>query len=393
LLGLAAAAVSVVVVLLVLEAVVRVTGLEGDFFFQLDPAVGAIHIPRKRGWALTPLGARRIEINSHGYRGAEWTFDKPAGTYRVAVLGDSFVEAFQMPDDRTFTSRLEDGLRQACGGTRRFEVMNFGVSGFGTGQELETLRLRAARFHPDLVLLYFYGSNDVYDNSSELDVEPNRLHFALRDDGTLVRLPFDVRDDALKQWLRHHSRLYLFARDRIKTLVAVNRAMQVLHLMQPQADEATTGERAALRTLQNNRYQVPLSPALDRAWRLTEVLLAETRRASEEAGARFGVVIIPNKEEVLNDGPRPAGLDGAWDFQQSLERIDAICGRLALSCLDLVRPMRDSHVPADDFYIPDDGHLTDRGHALVAAETLRFVRTWACAGDGAAALTPRSPAP
>jgi GDSL-like Lipase/Acylhydrolase family len=371
-------AASILLVALVLEVVLRLTGMQGDFFYQLDPEVGAIHIPGKRGWAVSPLGWQYVEMNSHGYRGREWSVEKPSGTYRIAVLGDSFAEAFQLPEERTFAARTEQGLNRQCGPGRRFEVLNFGVAGFGTGQELETLRLRVLRFQPDLVLLYFYGSNDVYDNSKELDVEPNRLHFALGDDGRLVRLPFTVRDDPVKQWLRHHSRLYLFVRDRIKTLAAVDRAMQVLHLMQEQAGQDATGERAALRAVQDNRYRVPPSPALERAWRLTEALLAETRRVSEQASARFGVVIIPNQEEVLNDGPRPPGPAGSWDFQQSLKRMDAVCDRLAMSCLRLVQPIRDSKLPMDQVYIPNDGHFADAGHAIVAAETVRFVRGWAC---------------
>jgi len=396
--GLVAMGASILFAILALELVVRVTGLEGDFFFELDPAVGAIHIPGKRGWAVSPLGQQYVEINSHGYRGRDWSLEKPLGSYRIAILGDSFVEAFQIPLEGTFPARLEEALDRECGTGRKFEVLNFGVSGFGTGQELETLRLRVLPFKPDLVLLYFYGSNDIYDNSSELDDEPNRLHFMLGDDNRLVRLPFEVRDSELKRWLRHHSRLYLFVRDRVKRLVTVDRAMQVLHLMQEQADQDTAEQRAALRTLQNDRYHVPPSPALGRAWRLTEALLAETRRVSEQASARFALVIIPNKEEILDDGARPADVSGSWDFQQSLKSIDAICDRLALPCLDLVGPMRASKIPVDDLYIPNDGHWTAEGHTFVAAETLRFVRDWACdrgdsAQPAAGAMAGRDPSP
>ncbi len=38
-----------------------------------------------------------IDINSHGFRALEHAYDKPAGTRRVVLLDDSFIEALQAP--------------------------------------------------------------------------------------------------------------------------------------------------------------------------------------------------------------------------------------------------------------------------------------------------------
>ncbi|MEM8931970.1 MAG: SGNH/GDSL hydrolase family protein, partial [Acidobacteriota bacterium] len=302
--GLGLAATAGGAALLLLELGVRLSGVQPDFFFQLDPEVGAIHIPGKRGWHTFAEGRQRIEINRHGYRDREWRVDKPVDVRRIAVLGDSFVEGFQVPIDAHVLRRLEERLGDPCGDGKRLELMNFGVSGFGTGQALETLRHRAAAFDLDAVLLFAYPSNDLFDNSREIDIEPNRLHFALGADGALHRLPYRVADHPVKRWLRHHSQAYLFVRDRLKRFGAIRRAMIAARWMQ---EEKTRAERDAARrdasSLLDARYQVPPPPPIERAWVLTEALVVAVRDSAEAQGAAFGVA--HRDDERFGEHPRP----------------------------------------------------------------------------------------
>src|SRR5262249_33291614 len=145
------ASLSLVLGLALVEVVLRVTRLQPDFFWQLDAEVGATHIPSKKGWVVFRGGRQYVEINSLGYRDRERSVHKAPGTFRVALLGDSFVEALQVGQEETLAAVLERRLNQECGprAVTRFEVLNFGVSGFGTAEELETLRHRAAAFQPD----------------------------------------------------------------------------------------------------------------------------------------------------------------------------------------------------------------------------------------------------
>ena len=126
-----------------------------------------------RGWALEP-NARyttyvpepiRVAYNSEGWRDRERP--KPAGsTPRVAVLGDSFVEAYSVQHDEAFSSRLE---RLAAASGRPLEVLNFGVGGYGTLQEYLTFTEAAREYRPRLVLLGFYLGNDVRNNDLALE--------------------------------------------------------------------------------------------------------------------------------------------------------------------------------------------------------------------------------
>jgi hypothetical protein len=360
--------------LLALEAGLRLAGGQSELFYQPDPEVGAIHIPRKRGWFVFADGRQYVEINRHGYHDRELAWPKPADVLRIAVLGDSFVEGFQVPRASNFTSVSESRLDGSCG--KRLEVLNFGVAGFGTGQELETLRHRALAFAPDLVLLFFYPSNDLFDNSRELDVEEFRLYFELAPGGKLVRLPFVVHDTLLKSWLRHHSRAYLFLRHRIKSLGAARTALIRLRLVEPQIDVKQAQIRTdALQRLQEARYVVPLPAPLERAWQLSEALIVETRRLAEANGARFGVVVVPNREEIA-DGAAPAERKEGWDPQQSMRRSEEICARRELECLSLLPAFVAAGL--EETYFPRDGHWTAAGHALVAAELEGWLSRWMC---------------
>lgn len=58
--------------------------------------------------------------------------------------------------------------------------MNFGVWGCGIAQELITLRDRVWQYSPDIVVLAFYTSNDVFDNSPTLGQNRMRPFFVRR---------------------------------------------------------------------------------------------------------------------------------------------------------------------------------------------------------------------
>jgi lysophospholipase L1-like esterase len=147
------------------EILVRIVGApevapvrRGRFQLSADPRLLFEPVPnlRYRGDP-TEFYEYEGESNSLGYRDREHTLDKPAGTYRIAVLGDSIAAGYRIErTEDAFPEKLEALLR-ASGLT--VEVLNFGVTGYNTAQEVETLRARALRFDPDLVILA-YCHND-----------------------------------------------------------------------------------------------------------------------------------------------------------------------------------------------------------------------------------------
>jgi lysophospholipase L1-like esterase len=111
-----------------------------------------------------PGPGAEIQINSQGFRDREYSPEKDAETFRVAVLGDSIIWGHGLTLEDTFAKQLEQLLVERE--ERKVEVLNFGVSGYSTQQEVELYRVKASRFHPDLVIVG-YCLNDYEESSVE----------------------------------------------------------------------------------------------------------------------------------------------------------------------------------------------------------------------------------
>ena len=120
--------------------------------------------PGKQGWYRAE-GEAYLSINSLGYRDFEHERAKPADTVRIAVLGDSFVEARQVALEDTFWHRLGRRL-EACDtfDDKRIEMLSFGVGGYNTSQEYLALQEDVLDFSPDIVLLVVFAGNDIEGN-------------------------------------------------------------------------------------------------------------------------------------------------------------------------------------------------------------------------------------
>ena len=92
-----------------------------------------------------------VQINSHGFRDREFPLDPPPGTTRIVVLGDSVIWGHRIALEDTFAKQLEVLLAERAEG--RFEVLNFGVSGYSLQQEIEVFIARAKDFHPGIVIV------------------------------------------------------------------------------------------------------------------------------------------------------------------------------------------------------------------------------------------------
>src|SRR5262249_28108666 len=99
--------------------------------------------------------------NSRGLRGPEYSIEKPKGTRRILLLGDSFAEGYTV-DFRDLCSQvLQRALNQA--GAGQFEVINAGTAGYSTDQELLYYVNEGRNYRPDITVVLFYV-NDVWYN-------------------------------------------------------------------------------------------------------------------------------------------------------------------------------------------------------------------------------------
>lgn len=153
--------------LLLIEAAGQVMALMRPsydvLFLQPDEAVGWKQVPNLRwtwaghSWFAADFSVE-VKTNPLGFRDIAREFSKPPGVTRLALLGDSFIEAIQVPFAKTAAQLLERRLNTALDRSperfQRWEVLNFGISNYGVGQYLLTWEQYTRRYHPDYVAIF-----------------------------------------------------------------------------------------------------------------------------------------------------------------------------------------------------------------------------------------------
>jgi hypothetical protein len=367
------------------ELALRATGFSyyWSLYREPDPVTGWRPRPGSEAWQRIE-GEALVSINAAGFRDREHTREKPADTFRIAVLGDSFTAAVQVPLEETYW-RLLEGRLAGCPalGERHPEVLSLSVSGYSTAQELLTLRRRAWDYAPDLVLLAFFQGNDLNENLRALNDDPLRPYFVLRD-GALVL------DDAFLASPEYRSatawpgrlRRALLAHSRLAQ--AADRALDLWALRahrQPPAD----GE---LREpgVDNRIYRAPQDPAWAATWEVTEALLAQMHREVQAHDARFAVATLSTGAQVHpNPAARAAFAEavGADDLYYVERRIQVVGQREGFPVMSLAPELGYSAamfgvmLHGFENSVQGAGHWNAEGHAMAAdliAEAL-------CGGD------------
>jgi hypothetical protein len=362
--------------LLLLEAALRIVGpvLPGNYstgtFLTAHAVYGRFHVPGFDGWVKTREFTSRVTINQQGLRGPERTYAKTAGTRRIMVLGDSFTEAVQVAERESAVSRLEAALNGR--GTDRYEVLNAGVGGWGTGQQLVYLREEGYRYEPDLVVVLIYLGNDVFDNSYVLQGRPKNPHepyFTFRDDGTFEPMEFRTRkpEDVgpVVGALRERSLLW-----------NVFESGVLVKLDEGEDDEELRANRFNL-----NKMVIHATKSSDRqddAWKVTLTLLQRVRQLGEERGFQTAVVIAPATFQVYDADWQDLMAANKlkpddWSPDQPNAVLAANAGMVGAPMLDLLPAFRDASASQERLYYPYDKHWTAAGHAVAAREIERFL--------------------
>jgi hypothetical protein len=271
------------------------------------------------GWRLRPgvSGIVSVEtkqfvrINNHGFRDLEHRYEKPPNTMRIAVLGNSWTEALQVPLEKTYASVLQRTLTQpGCLSTTRVEVLNFGVAGYSTGQELLLLQQEVWKYQPDMILLAFYPARDIANNIRELNnaVNPEQSPYFAYRDGKLAL------DDSFRSVPALQPRQMLLQEIGYQVTGRV-RLLQAAHALQRAARirlaMATVKERAETSGVENLEYSIYAPPAtteMQNAWHVAEGLLLAMRDEVNSHGADLRIVVLATRPQVHPDPAKRAEL-------------------------------------------------------------------------------------
>jgi hypothetical protein len=116
-------------------------------------------------------------------RDKDYELEPPPGTFRIALLGASYVMGSGVGDGETFEWLLEDRLdREAeSAGAGDVEILNFAVGTLSSAQQLFLLRRQVLPFRPDAVMLVC--------PATDADLFARHL-FRTREEGVEIPYPF-----------------------------------------------------------------------------------------------------------------------------------------------------------------------------------------------------------
>ena len=393
----ALAVIGIALALLVLEAGVRLVSVAPPVepmpsLWEPHPYLGWYHVPNSGGLWYSEYGEYQadVRINARGLRDREIGYDNPSDAYRILVLGDSFAEGLQVTLEETFVKQLETRLAD---GDRPVEVINGGVSGWGTDQEAIFFAVEGFRYQPELVLLLVFARNDIVNNYGPLEVarmEAVQKPFFRLEEGELVVPPFPFEPPAetesrpvpllgFSDWLRVRSSLYRLIMPYLRDIPVTRRALGPIGLLGglgvAMADEPDLAVTFKV-------YLSNPSPEWDEAWELTDALIRRLDEEVKSQGAQLVVVGISAPEQVYADlwaatfGTDSQFQETHWDPEAPNRRLAAILDEADILHLDLMPVFQDAAARPEmpHLFFRHDFHWSAAGHALAAQAVESYLR-------------------
>lgn len=143
----------------------RVSSAVSLLFYGSDPLAILVEPHGELGYRQRPgstyhyANGTSATSNASGFRGPDVGVSKPAGTFRIVLLGGSTSHGWGVNDSSTIDAHMRTLLSARWPG-RKFEVINLAFDGYDSWQDFERLRSDGIPRTPDLVILNS-GINDV----------------------------------------------------------------------------------------------------------------------------------------------------------------------------------------------------------------------------------------
>ena len=298
--------------------------------------------PHSEFWHTSPEGSWKFTTNRQGFRNRQdFEYHKADGSLRILSLGDSHTQGYESREDCTFSAIIDKYLKKRG---RNVQVMNAGVSGFSTAEELAFLENEGIKYAPDFVVLGFFA-NDFQDNI-------NAGLFRLGEDGDLVtqkrehipgvRIQNIIYELPFVKWLSENSYSYSLLFNNVwlyfKTRQTKTASEQVVEYAIP--TEETFSD-----------YQVALASAI----------IGRMNDFCQEKGIRLIIVDIPQISGLNEIGSSfPASLLGTMpDYCDAFVSSDSLLGDYS-GVVDLHRPH-------------GHRHITEFAHALIGVAVAKKI--------------------
>lgn len=338
--------------------------LKPDAYIGFKPIEGKRITQRKEGFST-------FTINSWGMQNDQVPLAKPRGTIRIAVFGDSFVEAMQVPRAENYCSLLEKQLTARL--NRPVQVLNFGVSNYSLAQDYLRYKTLAKKFQPDLAIIAYRVS----ETEKVLPTDSKALAFIRPvffpdESGKMVYNDAMIKEFARSkeykrlmatQWLRRYSRIWgvtgQLAGDWTTFWQGGNK--------RPGSDTTdhttnnTAGQAAVQSTLASDKSREAFAQCY---WYMVDGLLKEFSQAARQDNCQLMLLRTPFKIQgkTTLQNPTETRL-----LHQSADRLEALF-------LDLDGEFRAQGMDSktDEYFLPF-GHFSKSMHRRVADRLCEFI--------------------
>lgn len=306
---------------------------ERDRFWKYDSLLGWAHQPGQEGIFETQQFSTVVRINENGLRDRQHSYERQNDVERILVLGDSFAWGYGVEETERFSQLLEESLG--------VDVINAGVSGYSTDQELLWYKNEGIKYEIDLVILEIAG-NDVGDNEQQIVSTIYYKPKFVIEDGELVLTGYPVPKTSTKgkfiYSLSQRSAFAYFLVQRYFDLISLYGKTKVIST---QANSPVSGV-----DVEKEPFQVTLA------------LINEIKNITEARNAKFMIVTT----------------DKWWNYSSEETYKDFVTTMQSEGFLVIDVQSMPGFDP-EQMLIPNDGHWNQSGHEFVANKIQAFIET------------------
>jgi len=295
-----------------------------------------------------------FRVNADGWNSEHSHYDVARGSkMRVAVVGDSYVAAFEVAPRSSLAGQLETRL-----GEQHAEVYAFGIRGAPLSEYLQIARYVVAEYQPDVVVVVIVHND--FDESYRLAggrYTAAFLHLDVDRDEVEEIPPRPYQESQLEEWVRTRSSVFRFLFYRLQVGSQQLRSLYAVLWGRPRRFEANVDVSG-------------IAGGETRMRKTAAYVFGQLARLERSSRTRFVLVMDAPRDSIYEErDPRKTEA-----YRMNRIAAEASAGA-ALTFIDLTptfeRDYRDHRVR---FEFPHDGHWNPRAHGLAAEEVYRALQ-------------------
>ncbi len=316
------------------------------------------YIPNQRGIFRKNGDIKTIyNINADGWNSRHDKYNQvKGGKYRIAIIGDSYVEALMVDYRASLAEQLEDRL-----GNDKFEVYRFGISGAALSEYFQILREEAVKYSPDLAVIVLVHND--FDESYEF--VPGRytssfLKINIKNGRVIGEIPPTEYHETLKEYLLRSSaifRYFIYNKginvDNIKRLIFRDTNKEEVYQANIDISNLENKEK-------NNEI-------------VTEYLMKEIKKVATQHNMDI-LIIMDGDRYGIYDGKDPefSYINGVLSLNRMAQKVAAKCH---IPFIDL-HPIfwEDYQRKKKKFNSVSDAHWNTYGHEIAADTIYRYLQ-------------------